>query len=421
MKKLFALLLSFSFLTGCGMADRNNILNLLSSPKLSERESRIVMALNEYLGGDIVLKYPKRGDSASPVQITDLNGDGRDEAVVLYTEPAYGSYVHIAILTQENGEWEVRYETEGYGTEIYRISFENITSSREKEIVAGYTFSDSREKILSVYFIKDGKSEYEYVQTCQDYVIHDLTGDGAGDIVLAGINAYNQHTQVKVISAHHSGDSLETLAAKQIEIRNAMVNNIAFTKSDFADGDSIIIDYQDTGRRVYTEALSFDGENLNVILEPDVVQKIWYFDYELNSRDVDKDGYFETPTVIDDGSRRTFALKQMEWTCFLKENPQRKYYGVCEADRGVFFPLPDEWQNHIVLSGNEENNSWQVIQNSTGDVLVDFQIVTAADEKQNESGGIIVGKGTVQVKITFAPQVTPAQREYIANGLMDIR
>ncbi|MBQ3008126.1 MAG: hypothetical protein IJD80_00930, partial [Oscillospiraceae bacterium] len=233
MKRFFPLLLVLLMLTGCsGTANRNNIINLLSSPKLSERESRIITAINGYLGGDVILKYPKQGD-ISPVQVVDLNNDMVDEAVVLYNEPSAGSYVRMAVLTQDEKGWRVSYDTEGFGTEVYRIEFDNLTNTDEKEIVVSYTFADSQDKILSVYFMKDGKSDSEHTQTCQHYVLHDMTGDGAADIVLAGVNADNQRTQIKVLSTHYTGSYLTTLATKQVNIRNATVNNIAFTRSDF--------------------------------------------------------------------------------------------------------------------------------------------------------------------------------------------
>ena len=83
MRKIAAIILSILMLTGCAVADKNDIMNLLSSPQLSKRESRIVASLNEYLQSKILLKYPKRGNSISPVQIVDLNGDGKKQAVVL--------------------------------------------------------------------------------------------------------------------------------------------------------------------------------------------------------------------------------------------------------------------------------------------------------------------------------------------------
>ncbi|MBQ8604573.1 MAG: hypothetical protein IJ410_07005 [Oscillospiraceae bacterium] len=422
MKRLFSLLLLLSFmLTGCsGIASRNNILSLLSSPRLSRRESRIITAINRHLGQDIVLKYPKAGLNVSPVQFVDLNGDNTEEAAVLYSAENTGSNVRMAVLTQSEDEWDVVYDKEGYGTEVYKITFTDMTRSGDRQIVVGYTFSDSSEKITSVYFTDDNAVTEENTYTCQDYVIYDITGDGAEDMILAGVNADNQRTQVRVLSAHYN-DYLTSLSVKQIPVRNATVTNIAFSKSDFADSEVILVDYHDAYRRFYTEAIKFDGYNLEPVLSHDVVQKIWNFGYSLNSRDIDGDGYYETPTVIDDGNPYSFNLKQMEWTCFLLNEPVRKYYGVCEARSGVYFPLPYEWQGLISLVNGEKEGEWAVLRTSSGRPLVNFSLVNAGADTETGAGSIIVGKGTIQVKLIFAREVTAEQRDYISEGMMYIK
>ena len=420
MKKLFALLLPLLLLTGCsGIASRNNILNLLSAPKLSERESRIIASLNEYAGQEVRLKYPKKGDNLSPVQIVDLDGDGRDEAVVMYSLPSSGTVARIALMKNTEDGWTLLQDMEGYGSEIYRVSFEHLGKGPEKQILVGYTFSDDSEILLSVYFLSEENETELHTNPCQEYVVHDVTGDGISDIVLAGINAGNQRTQLKLFSTHYN-DYLTNLVSRTIDVRNIDVTNIAFSSCDRAEREVILVDYKDRYHRVYTEAIHYDDFEMSTVLPADVVQKIWYFNYELNSRDVDGDGYLETPTIIDDGTSYSHNLKQMEWTCFLKEAPQRVYYGVCEAESGTFFPLPDEWLNHITLANGDREGVWQVLQTSDGQVLVQFELISVAGENDGENT-VTVSKGTVQVKITFHEDVSSLQREYISTGLMYLK
>ncbi len=421
MKRLISLLFPLIFLmTGCsGIASRNNILSLLSSPKLSQRESQIITAVNRHVGRDIILKYPKSGENVSPVQLTDLNGDGIQEAVVLYSAVNTGSNVRIAVLTENNENWTIAYDKEGYGSSVYKITYAHMSASDDMQIIVGYTFSDSSEKILSVYRTDNLQVTGENTFTCQDYVTYDITGDGNEDLILAGINADNQRTQVKVLSCHYN-DYLTSLSTKQISVKNATVTGIAFSRSDLAEGDVILVDYCDSYRRFYTEGMKFDGYNIDSVLGPDVVQKIWDFGYSLNSRDTDNDGYYETPTVIDDGNPYSFNLKQMEWTCFLLNEPVRKSYGVCEANSGIYFPLPYEWQGFISLS-NGEDGRWTVLRTSSGRPLVSFDPVKSGDSRDITDSEIIVGIGTIEVKITFSQEVTAEQREYISGGMMYIK
>ena len=419
MKKLISLLFPLALMmTGCsGIASRSNILSLLSSPQLSRRESRIITAVSRNVDSDIRLKYPRSGDNISPVQTVDLNGDGKEEAVVLYTAENTGSNVRIAILAESSDGWSVVYDKEGYGSSVYRINYADLSGNGDICIMVGYTFSDGSEKILSLYHTTGTEVTGENTYTCQDYVTHDITGDGKADLITAGVNADNQRTQLRVLSCHYS-DYLTSLSSRQINVRNATVTGISFSKSDFSDKEVILVDYRDAYHRIYSEALNLDDYNLDSVMSSDVVQKIWNFGYSLNSRDIDEDGFYETPTVIDDGNPYSFNLKQMEWTCFLLNEPVRKSYGVCDADSGVYFPLPSEWQGLISLINGEKDGLWTVMRTSSGRPLVSFHTVQAGEDRETEENEIIAEKGTLQVKISFAREVSAEQREFIASGMM---
>lgn len=421
MKKLFALLLAMLLLTGCdGIANKDNIINLLSSPKLSRRESRIVECITNYLGHDIILKYPKQGSNVSPVQLVDLSGDGSEEAVVLYTAPSTGGNVRIAVLSQNENGWQVNYDGEGYGSEIYKIVFAELHRDSHKQIIVGYTFSDSSEKILSVYFTDNGRVKDVQSLSCQDFAVQDVTGDNISDIVLAGVNADNQRTQVRVLSMENS-TVLTALATRGITVSNAKVTNIAFSRNDFSEKSAIVVDYTDVYYRVYTQRMYFENYGLHTILSPDAVQKRWVYDYSLDSMDVDGDGYLETPTIINPELPIPENLKFMEWTCFLSREPVRKFYGVCEAQSGIYFPLPDSWQNLVTLTYGEKENTWNISRISDGALIMEFELLSAGYEQQPGENRVIVSAGTLQIKITADPAVSEDQMEYIAEGLMYIK
>ena len=421
MKRFLALLLVLLTLSGCsGFANKDNIINLLSSPKLSQRESEIVECIKAHLGRDIILKYPKQGENVSPVQITDLSGDGTDQAVVMYTAPGQGGNVRMAVLTASDEGWHIDYDSEGYGTEIYKIIFANLDGKNGRQIIVGYTFADSSEKILAVYSADDGNiREVEY-RSCQDFIVEDVTGDDVSDIVLAGINSDNKHTQLRILS-NQGNSALAVVAAKQLSVPNSRVTNIIVSDTDFSDKNAILLDYTDSYFRVYTQAVYYEDYNLKTVLAPEVVQKRWVYDYSLNSKDVDGDGFAETPTVILSDFSQSENLKFMEWTGFLYNEPVRKYYGFCEADSGIYFPLPDNWQNLVSLRYGEDKNIWQVVKISDETVLAQFDLLSTGYSYQLEDDQSMASSGTLQVRITFDESVAADQREYITNGMMYIK
>ena len=91
LKKIAALLLVPVLLAGCSAA--GDVETLLRAPQLSGESAALQKALNNYLGGSATLKYPASGDFLSPFAFGDWDGDGTDEAAVLYTTDTTSSNV----------------------------------------------------------------------------------------------------------------------------------------------------------------------------------------------------------------------------------------------------------------------------------------------------------------------------------------
>ena len=101
LKKIAALLLVPVLLAGCSAA--GDVETLLRAPQLSGESAALQKALNNYLGGSATLKYPASGDFLSPFAFGDWDGDGTDEAAVLYTTDTTSSNVWLAVLEPGGG------------------------------------------------------------------------------------------------------------------------------------------------------------------------------------------------------------------------------------------------------------------------------------------------------------------------------
>lgn len=447
MRKIIALILSLLMLTGCAAADKNDIMNFLSSPQLSKRESRIVASLNEYLQSKILLKYPKRGNSISPVQIVDLSGDGKKQAVVLYSDPNTGGNLRLAVLGQTEDGWQVISDREGYGTELYKIDFANITGDGRKRIVVGYTFSDGSNKFLSVYLGGDEDIDNSATYSCQDFTVGDITGDGISDIVYAGASGDNRHTTVTLLTCENG--ELVQKARAEIPFQNRKVASIALTKTEYSENNGLAVDYSTPDHVTHTayyyyglpvaeeteenpetlteEENDKDADNFEET-EPDEddnqaaeigfvpmlnrdIAKYWNEDYNLVSIDLDRDKFYETAGIIKTSEDGYAAL--MDWTCYRCKIPVRKYLGICRVKEGIFFPVPVEWENRTEIYGTETGGS--VVDAETGETLLDFAVVTVRDETGDNIMYSTVG--TLQVKFVFSEQVSGTQRSYITQNL----
>ena len=136
LKKIAALLLVPVLLAGCSAA--GDVETLLRAPQLSGESAALQKALNNYLGGSATLKYPASGDFLSPFAFGDWDGDGTDEAAVLYTTDTTSSNVWLAVL-EPTGEssWRVSRVVEGLTSEVQSFSAAHLRDTSSQQLLAG--------------------------------------------------------------------------------------------------------------------------------------------------------------------------------------------------------------------------------------------------------------------------------------------
>ena len=172
MKKITALLLVLLLLAGCSAA--GDVETLLRAPQLSGESAALQKALNSYLGGSATLKYPASGDFLSPFAFGDWDGDGVDEAAVLYTADTTSSNVWLAVL-EPSGEsgWRVSQAIEGMSSEVESFSAASLKDADSKQLLTGY-ISPQGDQYLAVYQLRSGMEHYivrGYAIQSRDYLI----------------------------------------------------------------------------------------------------------------------------------------------------------------------------------------------------------------------------------------------------------
>lgn len=144
-------------LAGCDLlpGERAQVEELLRAPQLSGDYGAIQTALNEWLGESAQLKYPMQGDLLSPFLMQDLDGDGQQDAAVLYTTPQ-SSNVCIAILQRrEDGTWKVQQNVEGLADTVETVSLAQLRSGEACQLVVGYMAAQG-DHYLAVYAYTEG-------------------------------------------------------------------------------------------------------------------------------------------------------------------------------------------------------------------------------------------------------------------------
>ena len=134
-----ALLLVSVLLAGCNALPGENLQveELLRAPRLSGDYGAVQTALNDWLGESAQLKYPMQGELLSPFLLQDLDGDGQQDAAVLYTT-AQSTNVCIAILQRDDtGAWQVRQSVEGLADTVENVRLAQLRAGDDCQHSSG--------------------------------------------------------------------------------------------------------------------------------------------------------------------------------------------------------------------------------------------------------------------------------------------
>ena len=185
--RLCAALLCCVLLCSCDgiVLGGKNVEELLRAPRPSERQSAVQTALNAYLGETLQLKYPRGGAEPDPVIFADLDGDGAEEAAVLYTAESKGQNVHLSVLEQDgSGGWSIAYEVMGLSTEVAEVELAEVYGG-STQLVVGYANANLVDKYLEVYDYRDVTIYSACKQPYDAYLLGDLTGSGRTELAVA--------------------------------------------------------------------------------------------------------------------------------------------------------------------------------------------------------------------------------------------
>lgn len=187
MKRWFWLLgccLLLGLASGCAPI-QTSVADLLDAPRLTERQGQVLEALRDEVGQDIKLKYPKSGEYRSAFTFYDIDGDGSEEAIVLYSVRDGGRQVsRVVVLDDQSGRWQaVGPHIPGLGTDIDFIRFEKMRSSGPDSMIVGW-IPEGSERSVAIYSYGEEGFSLEYAEAYSRIGIGDFNQDGLHELLL---------------------------------------------------------------------------------------------------------------------------------------------------------------------------------------------------------------------------------------------
>lgn len=417
MKKTFAiaaLLLSLALLCGCAMPNINtqNVEDLLRAPQPSPQQNAVQKALNSYLGETMQLKYPRSGVEMTPFIMRDFDGDGQSEAAVLYTCNSKGQNVHLAILENSDGVWEVVYEIEGLSTEVLFASSSKMFEDKPECLFLGYTSENLSDKFLAMYEYSSETITPIFTQAYAAYDIKDIDKDKLQEIMFVPA----QSNSVHIIEALEG--ELRTTYNISLEDRfSSCISVCAGTNGSMAiDGvvqsGAVATSYYVTEDNRITRKTSPDNETFEIF------NKTRRYLPQLLSMDIDENGSVEVPVVHESINTlsTTRRFYYIIWCDYSLQNFERQF-GVFDAKYNYYVRLPSLWKDeYLLLDDGSEDGGWELRTKDGNKVVLSVKLAArSADAGAYTQGAVVGGK---KLLFSFGESVTPSEISRVLQNII---
>lgn len=341
-----------SMLSGCTIPKLTlNSEDLYSLPTLPAKYTELNTQLNEILESGAEYAAPTSGTNIQSVQLVDLDGDGREEAVAFFRNAAEEKPLKIYIFTATEDSYQKTELIEGSGTGIYSIAYTDLDGDGRMELLVGWK-ATTELQVLEVYALRPGGAALLVRSDYVKYTAMDLDQDQRQELVV--LHADEGGDGVADYYSWQEDGSLASQSSARLSVTMAELNQQGRVTQGKLQEEvpALFVTGVTDASRAVTDILSVrNGELTNVVLSDltGVSGEIAPF-CSLYPSDINNDGLTEVPSPIQVSSMMETgaAYQRVDWYAYNAGGQSslalHTYHDV--EDRW-YLRLPEEWLNHI--------------------------------------------------------------------------
>lgn len=285
-----AVIISALLFSGCTSLSLGSS-ELLTPPKASGIRAEVQQLIESDAKGSYTLIYPDAGAYQNGMFLYDINNDGVDEAVALYTTSDNTPRILIASL-HEN-KYQLYGSADLHSSNVSELNFTDFDSNGKEELLISYD-SGTSHAALQIFLTSDGLTESNVEEGFIDYTTGDFDGDKSTDLLLMTPKDSDSPAEAKLLVFGEQGFSEKTSC--EIDSDVISYTGLRFGRiSDDLDGaaaDGNLDNGEHTTQLIYYDSAA------KMLVNPLFMNS----NYKQNARrsavtcmDVDSDGILEVP------------------------------------------------------------------------------------------------------------------------------
>lgn len=313
-------------------------------------------------GAGFTFNYPQSGEYRSAITMQDLNNDGSDEAIALFSSGSENSKLNLMIMTKQSGTWKNIGNFTNGASGVDRMLFADINGDSQKELLIGWTSLGSNEKQLTIYAYEDDSvREMTVDSTYSELASADFDNDGQSELILFTIankeGSFAKYFKYSTKEKRPMLNSSVQLDAELTRIINVTVGMAdSMTRAVFLDGET-------HSGSVSTQIIFWNSENeqlvnpLNVSNKSSENANISIRTSSTICKDINNDGIIEVPSVVTmpSGNKEDTSTICTLTTWNTYQRKTNSFTGVLNMvisyKEGYYIIMPDKWIT-------EKDNKW---------------------------------------------------------------
>lgn len=363
-KRVIALILIFSMISfsGCSASFIDGG-NMMRPPRPTGDKADIQNIIETKAGAGFTFNYPQTGEYRSAVTMQDLDNDGSDEAIALYSSGSEGSKLNIMIMTKESGTWKSIGNFTNGASGVDRMLFADINGDSQKELIIGWTSLGSNEKQLTVYaYEEDSVREMTVDSTYSELASADFDNDRQSELILFTIANKEEGSFAKFFK--YSTKEKRPMLNSSVQI-DSELTRIASVTVGMADATTraVFLDSETHSGTISTQIIFWNSESEqleNPLYIPNKSSANTNISTRISSticKDINNDGIIEVPSAVTmpSGDKEDAATICTLTTWNTYQRKTNSFSGVLNMvisyKEGYYLTMPDKWIT-------ENDNKW---------------------------------------------------------------
>ena len=344
------LLLACLLLAGCRMDSAME--ELFTLPRLPTEYTTLSRQLDQLLSEGYEYMAPTSGRNIQSLQMVDIDGDGRDEALAFFRLNNGEKPLEIYVFHSREDSYELTSIIESSGTAIDSIYYEDLTGDGRKELIVGWKISADVQTV-TVYDMRPGpvqlmQSNYTRLS------FQELNGDGIPSLLLLRTNSDNQPV-AEFCSWQEGSLSVSHRCALSSTMAELNQGSVVTGKLD-QDTPAVFITGINSQGIAVTDILVWqeDAGLVNAALDRSTGLSAATAPYrQLTPQDINGDGITELPRPDSSVSDTKQADGMVFWEQYRPDGlatVERTYHCL---SGGWYFILPEDWTGEVTALASD--------------------------------------------------------------------